>query len=680
MSLDPINLTNNIRDGYLRYLISSLKLKDPLLKNSFYEEIRKFGYTNGPILEATPPFKEGCKLNYLVKEGLLNSIFEKFIYEALPYLKNKNLYLHQEESLRKIINGRNLIISAGTGSGKTECFLIPIYNYLINKFEKGELSPGVNALLLYPMNALANDQLNRLRVLSKIIEKNVPELRITFGRYVGDTEEEQSKALETFKVMHPGEEPVKSEILSREEMRNSPPNILITNYAMLEYLLLRPKDSPFFDGEFAKFWKFLVLDEAHVYSGATGIEIAMLIRRLKDRVCNNIAGDLSCIATSATLVKRTKEFNKIADFANKLFGEKFEWDDNDGKKQDVVISSRMNLVFMESPVNYPLELYKDLDILISNKGKELTEEKVIDVFKKHKVSSNSLGNILDRGKGIKHFLYNLLKSDSNIFRIKDILDEGPKDLIYVVKQFGNILTQDNNFTKLLSQIISLINVAVWARPNDESLPLFPARYHLFVRATEGVFASFYPEPKIYLNRKKMTEDGFPIFEIATCRRCGQEYIVGNIIDDKLHHTTYEIDTQIKNRYFILEPKKNYEWFDDEDQEVALPLEGTNLKNEWKLCIKCGSIWESNSLEIAECPHGNHSIRYLKEVTPEGDTLNKCFACGLRSEGIVREFVFQKDAPTAGKMLLFLHPIWILLIKGFCLGDYLSRRYKELEIQ
>ena len=130
------------------------------------------------------------------------------------------------------------------------------------------------------MNALANDQLNRLRSISKIIEKNIPELNITFGRYVGDTEEEQLKALEAYKVMHSGKEPARNEILSREEMREKPPNILITNYAMLEYLLLRPKDTPFFDGEFAKFWKFLVLDEAHVYSGATGIEIALLIRRL----------------------------------------------------------------------------------------------------------------------------------------------------------------------------------------------------------------------------------------------------------------------------------------------------------------------------------------------------------------------------------------------------------------
>lgn len=646
MSLNPIILTNNIRDGYLRYLLSSLNLKDTSLKNSFYEEIKKFRYTNGPILEATPPFKEGCKFNDLIKEGLLNKTFEKFIYEALPYLKNKNLYSHQEESLRKILNGRNLIISAGTGSGKTECFLIPIYNYLINKFEKEGLSPGVNALLLYPMNALANDQLNRLRTLSKIMEEKIPDLKITFGRYVGDTEEEQSKALEIFKVMHPGEEPVRSELLSRQEMRESPPNILITNYAMLEYLLLRPKDSPFFDGDLAKFWKFLILDEAHIYSGATGIEIAMLIRRLKDRVCNNISGELTCVATSATLTKNTNEFYKIADFANKLFGEKFEWDDSDGSKQDVVMSERINLGFKGAKVNYPLALYTDLDDLISSKGKNLTIEEINFLFKKHNISNNFINEFSSENKNTKQFLYNLLQTDSNILKIKDILDQGPMDLRDVAKKFSDITVNKANFDDLLSKLINLINVAVWARPDNDSLPLFPARYHLFVRATEGVFASFYPEPRIYLNRKKENEDKIPIFEIATCRRCGQEHIVGNIIEGKLQHSSYEIDTQIRNRYFILEPEKNYEWFDDEDQEVALPSEKIDLESEWKLCIKCGNIWEANSIETPECSNGNHSIRYLKEVTPQSDTLNKCFACGLRAEGIVREFVFQKDAPTA----------------------------------
>lgn len=154
---------------------------------------------------------------------------------------------------------------------------------------------GVRALLLYPMNALANDQMKRLR---RILE-HFPD--ITFGRYTGETKETKRNAEDHFHKNFPDEPRTENELLFREEMRNRPPHILLTNYAMLEYLLLRPKDCEFFDGEKAKYWRFLVLDEAHTYDGAKGIEAAMLIRRLKDRIVKSELGKLQCIATSATL-------------------------------------------------------------------------------------------------------------------------------------------------------------------------------------------------------------------------------------------------------------------------------------------------------------------------------------------------------------------------------------------
>ena len=98
-----------------------------------------------------------------------------------------------------------------------------------------------------------------------------------------------------------------------------PPHILITNYAMLEYLLLRPKDSEFFDGEAGQFWRFIALDEAHIYDGASGIEIAMLLRRLKDRVVRSEPGRLRCIATSATLGRGREDFPAVARFASRDF-------------------------------------------------------------------------------------------------------------------------------------------------------------------------------------------------------------------------------------------------------------------------------------------------------------------------------------------------------------------------
>ena len=101
--------------------------------------------------------------------------------------------------------------------------------------------------------------------------------------------------------IHNNSSPLKNELLSRERMRQTPPNILITNYAMLEYLLLRPDDNVFFDGDYAKFWRFLILDEAHTYSGAKGIGTSMLIRRLKQRVYSSEPSPSNCDATRATI-------------------------------------------------------------------------------------------------------------------------------------------------------------------------------------------------------------------------------------------------------------------------------------------------------------------------------------------------------------------------------------------
>lgn len=634
MTLDPLKLTQNIKESYVRYLTSTFRLRDATLRKLFHQEAEKFWFTNGPILEATPPFRKGCYLKDLIDEGLLTSKLENFIYHALPYLKDNPLYLHQEKALRKILNGHNVVIASGTASGKTECFLLPIYNHILREYEEGKLTPGVRALLLYPMNALANDQLRRLREISKSIEEKAPEIKITFGRYVGDTPETKREGEEQFKLRNPGEEPAKNELLSREEMRENPPHILITNYAMLEYLLLRPKDSPFFDGEFAKHWKFLVLDEAHIYSGAAGIEMAMLIRRLKDRVCRNMEGDLQCIATSATLVKEDEDFAKVAEFATNLFGEKFE-------TEDVIKGERIKTQIKEYTLNCPIQLYSELNKIIQEKPEERTLERCYETCKKFNIPENILSESKELCNGdVKKFLYNIFSKDVKIGKLKILLEEGAKNLKECIKK---IVEKESPTDEEHQSIIALINLAVLARPDAESLPLLPARYHLFVRAPEGIFVSFYPQPKIFLERRELTEDNYPVFELASCRRCGQEYLIGDIKDGKLKHSISEVDTQRKNRFFLLW-RENVQLEEDEDQEIALPEEFAEKGKTWRLCVKCGSIWDDEPK--CACEKESNSILTLIEIITKDGILNKCYLCGLKSINIIREFIFQQDAPAA----------------------------------
>jgi ATP-dependent helicase YprA (DUF1998 family) len=185
---------------------------------------------------------------------------------------------------------------------------------------------------------------------------NYPDVK--FGRYTGDTEQKYDKAVEKFYRQFHGEPLLKNELICRDQMQESPPHILLTNYAMLEYLLLRPADNAFFVGPTANQWKFIVLDEAHVYNGALGIEIAMLIRRLKDRVVKSEAGKLQVIATSATLGRGRQDFPEVVDFASHLFGEQFEWSEEHPDRQDVVQATRIqrNMTLKINTVNSDLFL------------------------------------------------------------------------------------------------------------------------------------------------------------------------------------------------------------------------------------------------------------------------------------------------------------------------------------
>lgn len=202
-------------------------------------------FAKGPYLDVTDAFEKGKCIAELIEEGILPKSFSKINMNM-----TRPLYLHQEKAIRKVATeNRNLVVSTGTGSGKTESFLIPILRELATEAEAGTLCPGVRALLIYPMNALANDQTERLRSLLS----NYPEIK--FGVYTGQTKQKDADAIEDYKSLNNGNLPCENELISRDQMIASPPHILITNYAMLEYLMVRPRDSIFFDGEFATHWK-----------------------------------------------------------------------------------------------------------------------------------------------------------------------------------------------------------------------------------------------------------------------------------------------------------------------------------------------------------------------------------------------------------------------------------------
>ena len=177
MSLDPIKTFNQLNEAYKDFLDAQFTFRNDKINKAAKDALSKeCQLLKGPFIQATMPYKGTHTLKELVEEGVLNkNIKNAFTYDEYAVYKRYN---HQEKAIKLVNNNRSIIVASGTGSGKTECFFIPIINELLNEFDNNTLSPGVRALLIYPMNALANDQIGRLRESLK----NLPQ--ITFGRYI----------------------------------------------------------------------------------------------------------------------------------------------------------------------------------------------------------------------------------------------------------------------------------------------------------------------------------------------------------------------------------------------------------------------------------------------------------------------------------------------------------------
>ena len=311
-----------IRQRYENYLKTSFFFKEPELRASFQAALQEEGsLLKGPYPESARGFKTGLSARVLARE-----CFPDECEGLLPALIDRPLYVHQERAVRAThIDGRNVVVATGTASGKTESFLYPILFELYRQHLAGELEePGVRAMILYPMNALANDQRERLGNICGALREAASGFEPTFGQYIGQTPENAKDNWRNAAAR--AEERLSGEFVFRDEMRQAPPHILLTNYSMLEYLLIRPDDSPLFDGGRGVRWRFIVLDEAHQYRGARGMEMGMLIRRLKQRLRDGGRQDpFRCIATSATISSGESEEDRqvVAEFAKELFGEPF---------------------------------------------------------------------------------------------------------------------------------------------------------------------------------------------------------------------------------------------------------------------------------------------------------------------------------------------------------------------
>lgn len=259
-----------------------------------------------PVLEGLFPYEScGKSIMQLIDEGILHKDMKSFINPDLVQ-GNYDLYRHQLTAI-EASRTKNIIVASGTGSGKTECFLYSMINNLLMNPNDDLSTHGVRILLVYPMNALVKDQLKRI---VEMVKNKTP--KISVGMYTGQTRE-SGPAREPWEKDDEGNELSPDYYVStRKDIRNSKltPHILITNYSMLEYMMLRQKDNVIFErGKL----QAIVLDEAHLYTGTLGNDINMLLRRVINRFQRHAHADpIRFYATSATIGNNTEDELKKA--------------------------------------------------------------------------------------------------------------------------------------------------------------------------------------------------------------------------------------------------------------------------------------------------------------------------------------------------------------------------------
>jgi len=644
---DPINISKRVEEDYERYLYSSFPLRDKAFFEKLKNELKsKHPYTKDKLfLEFNHKYKSGAYLKDIQdSHPLLQKAFGDL---GVKY----PLYKHQEEALKKVSDGKNILISTGTGSGKTESFLLPIVNHLLKEVDSGDIkNRGVRALILYPLNALVNDQLNRIR---DILSQDEKLKQITFGMYIGETpenediidrygkniydccDENHSKKVDKYKCC-------KNFILTREEIRKNPPHILITNYSMLEFLLLRPKDLDIFSVNNSKWWQFLVLDEAHVYDGALAIEISMLIRKLKTALDKN-NNSLQCIATSATIVDSSTQNgqNEFVKFGQTLFGEDFNKESlifSEKEPDKFLLEIRENLEVETFSFSYldlyemyisPFYIYKPKRLNKSNKLK-----KDFKIFcEKYKLDT------LDYDEAIlklsNYFLPSKNRDVQNLIEFLKKLEEKKNSIIFTIQELSYFL--DKEYKEVLA-LVAILNLFA---QKFEEFEFFKVKFHQFVSANSGLFVTFKKNSvdKIFFDPIGMTEEKESVYEIASCMRCGQEHIRGFKQGSKL--VRYKDDKKAnefnKDLFAFniedIEEENFHKIIEKQEEEFGIT---DSLE---KFCVKCNNFYPMSNKNCNSC-HLELKKTLLLHSKADEFGESECIRCGTKR---VTPFKMGNDA-------------------------------------
>jgi ATP-dependent helicase YprA (DUF1998 family)/very-short-patch-repair endonuclease len=517
--MDVFTFRDRVVAEYREFTRSFVTIRASDIKAHVDREYDAERFWPAPMVQLNPAFVAGGDIGKFVAEKMLHPECER-IFRAGKTADGAPgtalvLHKHQEDAIRIAKRRESYILTTGTGSGKSLSYFVPIIDDVLRRKEMGQAT-ALTAIVVYPMNALCNSQLEELQkyLCLGYAEGGQP---VTFARYTGQEDDE-----------------------ARQRLAANPPDILLTNYVMLELMLTRhsPPDPQVVAQ--AKGLRFLVLDELHTYRGRQGADVAMLVRRVRDRTNS----DLLCVGTSATMANGGSNAERnlaVASVASRLFGM--------AVRPDNIVTETLERVTDEA-------VGTNRDALAAAIAAGVPEEADYATLRRHPVAvwaEATLG----------------LEREDNRPEGRWVRTRNPKTLREAATLLADASGQGD--AECLDFVRRLLLLA-YRSHSPSGRPLFAFRLHQFVAGAGDVFATLEPANTRYLTLNGQQfqpgSERKPLFNVAFCRSCGQEYLpVWATLSERrpvqinpreIGERTSDDDTETLHGYFMPDPEGEFD--------------------------------------------------------------------------------------------------------------------------
>ncbi|RKM63016.1 DEAD/DEAH box helicase [Butyrivibrio sp. XB500-5] len=582
----PSILARQYQEGLIDYIDTSFPITNPIFKGSIRNMLNtKDAVFHEPYVAVRLPFR--------VYEGE-NNLFEAIHQPFSPYV-------HQQRAFERLTgeDGRSTLIATGTGSGKTECFLYPILEYCYR--HRGE--KGIKALIIYPMNALASDQAKRIaELVDGSNELKTAGIRV--GMYVGGQEKTSAKMMLPDRV-----------ITDHDTLLAAPPDILMTNYKMLDYLLVRPKDAELWRNNNPDTLKYIAVDELHTFDGAQGTDLACLLRRLKARL-NVLPGQICCIGTSATMGAKDSA-KSIKEYASDVFGEIF--DDDAVITEDRLSSDEF---FANSDVtDYKIPSHEEairIKELSSGEDEEEYLRTAVDIWLDNakKISSvMSDDSRVELGKLLMHHNF----TQSIIAEAKGSYIQNSYAYENLIKRFPLLSELGEELACIaIDALYALISHARTKTSSGKLRPFLNVQVQVWMRELRRLVGEVADKDIKYALSTDLNEQQAKHYlPVINCRECGQTGWAS--VEDNGSVEIRDIRA-FYNAFFSADPKVRIMFPHKEGEEAF------NLSNRMRICPTCMEImFDEDNRKL--CSNGHETIPiWVPDLISEGKANSKAYKC------------------------------------------------------